>query len=78
MSSNVGSIGGLLALAREEAHIAGCHLLDDTTGEYNVSYIERYLRDRHVVLVNLVHRVQGLVIPPEAVLTLDSVFCLLL
>lgn len=64
VSSNVGSIGGLLALAREEAHIAGCHLLDDTTGEYNVSYIERYLRDRHVVLVNLVHRVQGLVIPP--------------
>ena len=64
VSSNVGSIGGLLALAREEAHIAGCHLLDDTTGEYNVSYVERYLRDRHVVLVNLVHRVQGLVIPP--------------
>ncbi|MCH2320050.1 MAG: molybdopterin biosynthesis protein [SAR202 cluster bacterium] len=65
VSSNVGSIGGLLALAREEAHIAGCHLLDDTTGEYNVSYVERYLRDRHVVLVNLVHRVQGFVVSPD-------------
>ena len=62
-SSNVGSLGGLLALSRGEAHMAGCHLLDEDTGEYNVSYVKRYLDDRDVVLVNFVDRVQGLIVP---------------
>ena len=39
-SANVGSVGGLLALRRGEAHIAGTHLMDEETGEYNVSYIQ--------------------------------------
>ena len=63
-SANVGSLGGLLALARGEAHLAGSHLLDELTGEYNVSYIERYLAGRSVVLVHLAGRVQGLIVPP--------------
>jgi putative molybdopterin biosynthesis protein len=62
-SANVGSLGGLLALSRGEAHLAGSHLLDEQTGEYNVSYIRRYLGDRPVVLVHLAGRVQGLVVP---------------
>ena len=62
-SANVGSLGGLLALARGEAHMAGCHLLDPETGEYNVAYVRRYVKGREVVLVNLVHRVQGLIVP---------------
>jgi putative molybdopterin biosynthesis protein len=62
-SANVGSLGGLLALARGEAHLAGSHLLDEETGEYNVSYIQRYLGEVPVVLVHLAGRVQGLIIP---------------
>src|SRR5712691_10957484 len=62
-SANVGSLGGLLALARGEAHLAGTHLLDEQTGEYNVSYIKRHLADRKVVLVHLAGRVQGLIVP---------------
>jgi putative molybdopterin biosynthesis protein len=62
-SANVGSLGGLLALARGEAHLAGSHLLDETTGKYNVSYIERHLAGRRVVLVHLAGRVQGLIVP---------------
>jgi molybdopterin molybdotransferase/putative molybdopterin biosynthesis protein len=62
-STNVGSLGGLLALARGEAHLAGSHLLDEVTGEYNVSYVRRHLTDRHVVLVHLAGRVQGLIVP---------------
>ena len=62
-SSNVGSLGGLLALRRGEAHMAGCHLLDERTGEYNVSFVRRYLQG-DIVLVNLVHRVQGLIVAP--------------
>jgi putative molybdopterin biosynthesis protein len=63
-SANVGSLGGLLALARGEAHLAGSHLLDEQTGEYNVSYIRRHLAERKVVLVHLTGRVQGLIVPP--------------
>ena len=62
-SSNVGSMGGLLALARGEAHMAGSHLLDEETGEYNLSYIRRFLKGRKVVVVNLVQRIQGLILP---------------
>ena len=62
-SSNVGSLGGLLALARGEAHMAGCHLLDESSGEYNIAYIRRYLKGRRVALVHLVRRIQGLIVP---------------
>jgi putative molybdopterin biosynthesis protein len=62
-SSNVGSLGGLIALQRGEAHLAGSHLMDEQTGEYNVSYVRRYLPGQPVVLVNLVFRDQGLIVP---------------
>ena len=74
-SSNVGSLGGLLALARSEAHLAGSHLLDEETGEYNVSFVRRYVRGRDTVLVNLVRRVQGLIVPagnPKGLATLQD------
>ena len=59
-SANVGSLGGLLALSRGEAHFAGSHLLDEATGEYNVAYIRRVLADTPVVLLGFVRRGQGL------------------
>ena len=52
-----------MALARGEAHLAGSHLLDEETGEYNLSYIRRFLKGRGVVVVNLVQRIQGLILP---------------
>jgi putative molybdopterin biosynthesis protein len=63
-SANVGSLGGLLALARGEAHMAGSHLLDERTGEYNISAIQQHLAGRSVVLMQLAGRVQGLVVAP--------------
>lgn len=63
-SSNVGSLGGLLALHRGEAHLAGSHLLDEATGEYNLAFIRRYVPGRALVVVNLVHRIQGFIVPP--------------
>lgn len=63
-SSNVGSLGGLMALDRGDAHIAGSHLLDEDTGEYNLSFVERYVKsNRPVVVMNLVMRQQGLIVP---------------
>lgn len=61
-SAHVGSMGGLMALKKGEAHIAGTHLLDEETGEYNVSSIKRFLSDRRIILVNLVYREQGLLV----------------
>ncbi|NWF52914.1 MAG: molybdopterin biosynthesis protein [Nitrospirae bacterium] len=61
-SAHVGSMGGLMALKRVEAHLAGTHLLDEETGEYNVPFIKRLLPDRKIVLINLVYREQGLVV----------------
>jgi putative molybdopterin biosynthesis protein len=61
-SANVGSQGGLVALRRGEAHLAGSHLLDPETGEYNISYIRKYLPDTPVRVVTLVGREQGLLV----------------
>ncbi|MED4585124.1 molybdopterin biosynthesis protein [Brevibacillus choshinensis] len=59
ISSHVGSMGGILAIQKGEAHIAGVHLFDEETGTYNQTYIEKYLADKDVVLVQLVYRQQG-------------------
>jgi putative molybdopterin biosynthesis protein len=62
-SSHVGSMGGLMAVKRGGCHLAGAHLLDTSDGSYNRSYVERFLPDTPVRLVNLVLRDQGLIIP---------------
>ena len=62
VSANVGSLGGLVALKRGEAHLAGSHLLDPETGEYNTAYIQKYLPDTPVEQVMLVNREQGLLV----------------
>jgi len=61
-SSNVGSQGGLMAIRRGEAHLAGSHLLDPKTGEYNILYIREYLPNTPVKVVALVGREQGLLV----------------
>jgi putative molybdopterin biosynthesis protein len=61
-SANVGSQGGLLALRRGEAHLAGSHLLDPETGEYNISYIRQYMPNIPVKVIALVGRDQGLIV----------------
>ena len=61
-SSHVGSMGGIMAMRRGEAHVGGCHLLDTETGEYNLSYMRRYFPKHDVKLVRCVGRQQGLMI----------------
>lgn len=61
-SAHVGSLGGLLALARGQAHLAGCHLLDPETGVYNQAAIRQYLGHMPVALIRLVDREQGLIV----------------
>jgi len=63
-SSHVGSLGGLMAIKRGACHLAGSHLLDESDGSYNISYIKKHLPDIPVKLVHLVMRDQGLIIQP--------------
>jgi putative molybdopterin biosynthesis protein len=71
-SASFGSLGGLLALERGEAHVAGTHLLDPDTGEYNLSYIKRHIA-RPVMVTTLVHRIQGLMVAPGNPLGLTAI-----
>ena len=59
----VGSLEGLVALRQGLAHIAGCHLLDIASGEYNLPYIRHFFPDRSYAW-SLSHRQQGLLLPP--------------
>lgn len=56
----VGSMAGLTALRRGESHLAGAHLLDPESGEYNISYLKKFFKGQNLLLVNLVYREQGL------------------
>jgi putative molybdopterin biosynthesis protein len=57
-----GSLGGLIALQEARAQIAGIHLLDEETGEYNYPYIKHVLPGKEVAVVQLAYRIQGLMV----------------
>ena len=58
----VGSLGGLAALSRGEAHLAACHLLDGKTGRYNDSFIEEFSRGQKWARILLFYREQGFLV----------------
>jgi putative molybdopterin biosynthesis protein len=60
--SNVGSLAGLIALKNGNCHIAASHLLDLETGEYNGSFIKKHFPELNIILLNLIHREQGLIV----------------
>ena len=59
-ATNVGSLGGLLALERGETHIGGTHLLDTESGVYNIAEIKKTIPQVPLVLVHLAQREQGI------------------
>lgn len=61
-SAHVGSLGGIMALRRGEAHIAPIHLLDESSGSYNVEYIKRYLPNVEMALIKGLKRIQGIMV----------------
>ena len=61
-SSHVGSMGGIMAIRRGEAHAGGCHLLDTETGVYNLSFLKKYFPNGGIRLVRGVGRQQGLML----------------
>ena len=63
-TSFVGSLAGLMALENRDADIAGSHLIDNDSGEFNIPFIKRLMPNETVVLMNLVQRIQGLMVAP--------------
>ncbi len=61
-SSHVGSMGAIQAILRGEAQLGGVHLLDEASGAYNEAYIERYVPNGGVALIECVMRAQGLLV----------------
>jgi putative molybdopterin biosynthesis protein len=62
VSSNVGSLGGLTAIRNGSAMLAGTHLLDPDTGDFNFPFLDKYLPGIDVLVVNLAIRHQGLMV----------------
>jgi molybdate-binding protein/DNA-binding transcriptional regulator YhcF (GntR family) len=62
--SFTGSLGGLIALARHEADLAGAHLWDEETNTYNRPFVRRLLPGQRVALLNLANRRVGLIVAP--------------
>ena len=61
-STHVGSMGGLLALKRNETIIAPTHLLDENTGVYNISILKELFGEGKVSLIKGFNRIQGLMV----------------
>lgn len=64
VSSHVGSMAGLTALKQNAALFAGCHLFDPQSGDFNFSFLSKYLPEHDVLLLNLAIRHQGLMVVP--------------
>jgi putative molybdopterin biosynthesis protein len=58
-STHVGSMGGIMALQKDECHAAPTHLLADDGG-YNISFLKKILPGEEVVLICVAERVQGI------------------
>lgn len=72
-SAHVGSMGGIMSLIKEETHLAPIHLLDMETGEYNISYIKKYLSNKNIRLIKCVKRIQGLMVQKGNPLNISSI-----
>lgn len=73
VSSHVGSMAGLMAIRKGEAHVAGIHLLDPETKEYNITYVKKMLAGKEAVLYPFLKRTQGWMLPKGNPLGIESV-----
>jgi putative molybdopterin biosynthesis protein len=73
-STHTGSLAGLTSLKRGECHIAPIHLLDEETGEYNVTWVKKIFPDnKEISLIKGVGRIQGLIVQKNNPLGIKSV-----
>jgi len=63
-AQRVGSLAGLMALREGRAQVAGIHLLDMDSGEYNVPFVKHLMPEDPILLMQLSQREQGLMVAP--------------
>lgn len=73
VSSHVGSMAGIMAIRKGEAHVAGIHLLDPNTKRYNISYVKKLLAGQDIVLYPFLKRKQGWILPKGNPLKVQTV-----
>jgi putative molybdopterin biosynthesis protein len=76
ISSHVGSLAGIMAIRKGEAHVTGIHLLDPEVETYNLPYLEKYLAGEDVVMIPFLKREQGWIVPkgnPLNIKTLEDI-----
>jgi putative molybdopterin biosynthesis protein len=61
-STHVGSMGGINAIKAGAAMMAGMHLFDPQTGDYNFPFLNKFVPDLDLQVVNMVIRHQGLIV----------------
>ncbi len=61
-SAHVGSLGGIMAMKKQECHIAPIHLLDSKTGDYNEAYVRQYIKEVPMAIIKFIRRNQGLMV----------------
>jgi len=59
---SIGSLDGLIALRQGHGHIAGCHLFDPITKEYNLPVVRILFPNQKMRVITLIHRQQGLMV----------------
>ena len=72
-SERVGSLAGLWAMREGRVQLAGIHLHDADSGEYNVPFVKHLLPEESIVLLTLARREQGLILAPGNPLRVRSV-----
>lgn len=68
-----GSLSGLIALAENRADLAGIHLWDEKSQEYNSAYIQKILPGEKTGLVTLAQRSLGLILSPTLSKTIQGI-----
>ena len=74
-SAHVGSMGGIQAIRRGEAHLAGIHLLNEKDGSYNQSFVTKYFPNGEAALIECVGRTQGIMVAkknPKKIIGISS------
>ena len=62
LAAHIGSMEGLMAISRGGAHMSGVHLFDPETGEYNFTFIRKYMPASKPVIIHFLKRDQGLIV----------------
>ncbi len=64
VSTHAGSMGGFSALLNRACHMAGSHLFDPDTEDFNFPFLEKYAPGLKLTLINLAIRHQGIIVAP--------------